>query len=77
MGGDQMGMIRSMVTSLADKLKANPDDPDGWVRLVRSYSVLGDVQARDVALAQAQARYRGRADIMSQLDAASKTEAMK
>ncbi|OYU70967.1 MAG: c-type cytochrome biogenesis protein CcmI [Alphaproteobacteria bacterium PA2] len=76
-GGDQMGMIRSMVASLADKLKANPDDPDGWVRLVRSYSVLGDVKARDAALAQAQARYRGRADIMSQLDAASKTEAMK
>lgn len=77
MGGDQLAMIRGMVAGLAERLKTNPDDPEGWVRLVRSYSVLGDTTARDAALAQAKARYRGRADILSQLDAASKTEAMK
>ena len=77
MSGDQMSMVRTMVSGLAEKLKANPDDPEGWVRLVRSYSVLGDTANRDAALAQARARYRGRADILSQLDAASRTEAMK
>ena len=36
MSGDQMSMVRTMVSGLAEKLKANPDDPEGWVRLVRS-----------------------------------------
>lgn len=76
-GGDQMAVIRNMVAGLAEKLKTNPDDPEGWVRLVRSYAVLGDRTARDAALAQARGRYRGRADIMAQLDAAAKAEAMK
>ncbi len=75
--GDQMTMIRNMVAGLAEKLKGNPDDPEGWVRLVRSYAVLGDAPARDAALAQARARYRGRADVISQLDAASKAEAIR
>ncbi|HET6970066.1 MAG TPA: c-type cytochrome biogenesis protein CcmI, partial [Phenylobacterium sp.] len=38
----QMAMIRGMVAGLAAKLDANPDDPDGWVRLVRAYAVLGE-----------------------------------
>lgn len=35
-------MIRGMVEKLAVQLKANPNDADGWVRLGRSYGVLGD-----------------------------------
>lgn len=35
-------MIRGMVANLAAKLQQNPDDIDGWVRLGRSYMVLGD-----------------------------------
>lgn len=77
MNGDQMAMIRAMVSGLDAKLKANPDDPEGWVRLVRSYSVLGDATARDAALAEAKSRYRGRADITAQLEAAAKAEALK
>jgi cytochrome c-type biogenesis protein CcmH len=34
-------MINSMVTQLAARLKDNPDDVEGWLRLIRSYSVLG------------------------------------
>ncbi|HEX5378974.1 MAG TPA: c-type cytochrome biogenesis protein CcmI, partial [Phenylobacterium sp.] len=75
--GGQLEMIRGMVARQAAKLKANPDDPEGWVRLVRSYAVLSDVKARDAALAEARARYRGRADILGQLDVAAKTEPMK
>lgn len=33
--------VEAMVASLADKLKRNPDDPNGWAMLGRSYSVLG------------------------------------
>lgn len=36
--------IRGMVAQLAAKLAANPDDADGWLRLGRSYSVLGDAE---------------------------------
>lgn len=75
--GDQIQMIRGMVAGLAAKLKANPDDPEGWVRLVRSYAVLGDTRSRDQALTDAKARYRGRADVLQQLDAAAKTEPMR
>jgi len=71
------GMIRGMVARLAARLKDNPDDPEGWVRLVRSYAVLGDAQARDSALTEARARYRGREDILTKLDAAARTEPMK
>jgi cytochrome c-type biogenesis protein CcmH len=33
--------IEAMTQKLADRLKANPDDPTGWAMLGRSYAVLG------------------------------------
>jgi len=38
----RQGMILSMVKRLAGKLKANPDDLQGWKRLAKAYQVLGD-----------------------------------
>jgi len=35
-------MIRGMVARLADRLKENPDDIDGWKRLAKVYMVLGE-----------------------------------
>lgn len=35
-------MIRGMVDGLAAKLKDNPEDLDGWLRLARAYTVLGE-----------------------------------
>ena len=64
------GAIHAMVDGLAARLSAHPDDPQGWVRLVRAYSVLGEIGKRDAALAEARRRYAGRADILGQLDAA-------
>ncbi len=48
--------ISAMVAGLAARLKANPDDMrQGWQRLVRAYSVLGETdKARAGALADAQ-----------------------
>ncbi|HIP80429.1 MAG TPA: c-type cytochrome biogenesis protein CcmI, partial [Kiloniellaceae bacterium] len=35
--------IRSMVEGLAARLEEQPDNPEGWLQLARSYTVLGDV----------------------------------
>lgn len=43
-------MVRGMVDSLAAKLKANPNNADGWIRLMRAHMVLGDSQAAAQAL---------------------------
>ncbi len=40
--GDQQAMIAGMVERLAARLKANPRDADGWVRLMRARMVLGE-----------------------------------
>ncbi len=39
---DRQAMIEGMVAGLAEKLKANPADKDGWLRLIRAYGVMGD-----------------------------------
>ena len=41
---ERMEMIRSMVAGLAAQLEENPDDPEGWRRLARSYAVLGEAE---------------------------------
>lgn len=38
---DRMAMIEGMVSGLAERLKDEPDDVEGWIRLIRSYVVLG------------------------------------
>ncbi len=42
--GEQKAMIAGMVEGLADRLKREPDDIEGWRMLARSYRVLGDQQ---------------------------------
>jgi cytochrome c-type biogenesis protein CcmH len=43
----RVAMVRGMVEQLAERLKRDGSDVDGWLRLVRSYVVLGE---RDKAL---------------------------
>jgi cytochrome c-type biogenesis protein CcmH len=40
--GDRMQMIRGMVETLDAKLKDDPNNFEGWMRLIRSYAVLKD-----------------------------------
>ena len=43
-------MIRGMVDRLAERLKADSSDFEGWLRLVRAYAVMGDKEkAREAA----------------------------
>lgn len=52
---DQQEMIRGMVERLAQRLKENPNDADGWRMLARSYEVLGETDKAKEALAKADA----------------------
>ena len=52
---DQGEMIRGMVARLAERLEDEPGDLDGWLRLGRSYGVLGEPQKSRDAYAQAAA----------------------
>lgn len=50
----EMAQIKGMVARLADHLKSNPDDLEGWLRLGRSYAVLGESEQANAAFAQAE-----------------------
>jgi cytochrome c-type biogenesis protein CcmH len=51
--------VAAMVESLAARLKAEPDDPEGWARLARSYAVLGREADLAATLAEARRRFSG------------------
>ncbi len=46
---DRRAMIAGMVARLADRLAAEPDDLDGWLRLIRAYMVMGENKAATAA----------------------------
>jgi cytochrome c-type biogenesis protein CcmH len=48
--------IVAMIETLAEKMKANPDDPNGWVLLGRSYLKLGRYDESAAAFAEAAKR---------------------
>ncbi len=47
---ERVAMIEGMVASLDAKLRENPRDAEGWMRLVRSYVVLGRTEQARTAL---------------------------
>ena len=54
---DRQVMIQAMVDGLAARLDENPDDLDGWMRLARSYNVLGRPEDALAALRKANATF--------------------
>ncbi len=65
--GDRQQMIRGMVDSLAARLKEEPNNLDGWLRLVRSYAVLGEKDKAGEALNQGLVQFSADANGKSQL----------
>ncbi len=57
--------VVAMVEGLADRLEQEPDDPDGWARLGRSYMVLGRRKEGLEAYAKASELAPDRIDILS------------
>ncbi len=68
-GEDQQAMIRSMVDGLDQKLAANPDNLDGWLRLIRARVVLGDTDKAKAAYKKALEVYSGNGDALAQIAA--------
>jgi cytochrome c-type biogenesis protein CcmH len=65
---DRGAMIRGMVERLAVRLKQNGDDVEGWLRLVRAYTVMGDRDKAKSALADARQAVRNDAERLRQLN---------
>jgi cytochrome c-type biogenesis protein CcmH len=61
---DRGDMIRNMVARLADRLKENGSDVEGWQRLLRAYLVLGE---REKAISAADAAKRALANDVDKL----------
>jgi cytochrome c-type biogenesis protein CcmH len=61
-------MIRGMVQRLADRLSANGNDVDGWLRLVRAYAILGDRDKAKNAAADARRALSDHSDDVKRID---------
>jgi cytochrome c-type biogenesis protein CcmH len=70
--GDRQQMIRGMVESLDAKLSADPNNFEGWMRLVRSYAVLNDKDRAAGALKRGLAAFPASGDEGRQLLALGK-----
>ena len=64
----QQAFIRRMVDGLADRLKSNGNDIDGWLRLVRAYRVLQEPDKAKVALGDAKRNFAGDPAATKRLD---------
>jgi cytochrome c-type biogenesis protein CcmH len=64
--------IRGMVDRLAARLEEKADDPEGWRKLIRAYSVLQETDKAKAALAKAREALNGDAAAKRALDTLAK-----
>jgi cytochrome c-type biogenesis protein CcmH len=65
---ERLATIRGMVDGLAARLAADGSDAEGWLRLVRSFAVLGEPGKARAAVAAARKALDGRAEELAKLD---------
>ncbi|WP_298432507.1 c-type cytochrome biogenesis protein CcmI [uncultured Jannaschia sp.] len=65
---DRQAMILGMVDQLEARLDSDPDDPDGWMRLMQSRMVLGDPEAAKEAYLGAVQHFGASSEIRSRID---------
>jgi cytochrome c-type biogenesis protein CcmH len=70
--GDRQGMIRGMVEGLETRLRAAPQDRDGWIRLMRARMVLNESAAATSAWREARTAFAGSASDQAAIDAAAR-----
>ena len=67
----QRAMIEGMVQKQADSLRVNPNDLDGWLRLMRSYVVLNNTDKAKIAWSEAKRVFNGDATALAKLMSAA------
>jgi cytochrome c-type biogenesis protein CcmH len=75
-GGGGAPNPAAMVAQLATRLDANPNDLEGWLRLIRAYSVLGDREKAEAALTRARTVFANQAQAEAALAQAAKENAL-
>jgi cytochrome c-type biogenesis protein CcmH len=66
----------AMVQQLAQRLETNPNDLEGWLRLIRAYTVLGDKPKAEAALTKARDVFSNQAPAEAALTKAAKENAL-
>ena len=73
MPADQrQAMIRGMVDRLASRLEAQGDDVEGWLKLIRAYSVLAETEKAKKAVSDARQALARKQDDLARIDALAK-----
>lgn len=67
--GARMEAIRSMVERLRDRLEQKGDDVEGWLKLIRAYSVLDEAEKAKTALGGARKALADDKDGLARVDA--------
>jgi cytochrome c-type biogenesis protein CcmH len=68
----QSEMAKEMVDRLASRLRQNPQDADGWMRLMRSRMVLGEIEAAREAHKSGLAAFKQDSAARAKLDRAAR-----
>ncbi|HEY7645534.1 MAG TPA: tetratricopeptide repeat protein, partial [Hyphomicrobiales bacterium] len=71
--GDQSAMINDMVQGLAKRLEADGSDLEGWLKLMRAYTVLGKREDALSALQRAERQFAGNPEALGQIDKMAKS----
>lgn len=66
---DRTAMIRSMVDGLAHRLEKSPGDPEGWIKLIRSHTVLGERTEARSALERAMKAFTDQPETQKKISA--------
>jgi cytochrome c-type biogenesis protein CcmH len=67
---------QAMVAQLASRLDANPNDLEGWLRLIRAYSVLGEKDKAGAALSKARTVFANQTQAQDALTQAANENAL-
>jgi cytochrome c-type biogenesis protein CcmH len=74
---EQAAMVRGMVERLAQRLKQDGSDVEGWLRLLRAYTVLGETEKALVAIADARRALAAEPDKLRRIDEFAKGLGLK
>jgi cytochrome c-type biogenesis protein CcmH len=70
---ERSAMINQMVSGLAERLAKDGKDLQGWLKLVRAYTVLGRRDDATQALTTARQNFSGNSDALAQIDGLAAT----